>query len=363
MSQLLVRLERELATATNPEIRAQLSAEIACNLARLGRVKDAKDCVLELRRVFGEGQSPQVSLWIMLAEGLIYFYEEFNPLALDRIARAQVLGLALRYKKFAALVSAWKAHIEFEISDLDSMRKSLATAIEHVEANDHDAMARIAIVLSNTSMLCGKREEAQRWFLRGRDHAIKNGDQASIEALLYNRAGYHFALLRVEQCLGAPTAEEIKIVRMEMDSATNLQILTKNAAMASQIPLCDARLLIIERKYGRAMAKLIDLKNGQNFPGYNFDISILDLEICFCRFHLGGVAAARVAFKPLNADLTRLHLDEQMVAAWMQWQLSLSDTVFGDAELLQAHFHHLRDAHQNFQIALAQNIAEFVNTD
>ena len=188
MSQLLLRLRAELQATDDAERQAELLARIAGQLARLGQFDQARQAIAELRAIYGDGRSGRATVWIMLAEGLVHFYSECHALALDRMTRAQVLAVAMKLSDVVAIVSAWKAQIEFETPKYDAMIQSLNIGLTHVSDDDLDAQTRLAIVLSNSFMICGDVDEAQRWFIRGRNYALRNGDQASIEALLYNRA-------------------------------------------------------------------------------------------------------------------------------------------------------------------------------
>jgi hypothetical protein len=287
MSQLLLRIEQELGSSIDDAEKSRLLSRKAGYLARVGRFDEARQIVAELREEFGGGQSGRATLWVMLAEGLLHHFEKMSPQAIDRLNRALVLGRAMKVSEVVALASAWKAHIEFETSRFDSMFQSLRTALDNSTDADHETRTRIFMVLCDAALLCGDRQRGQKWFLRTRDHALRDGDQASIEALLYNRAAFNLAWLRAQRCFGPVSAEELGLVRMEISSARNLQDLTGIGALTHYVHICDARLLILEGKFDEAVLRLNALRGATPYGSYNFDQEFFDLEVAFCKYSIG----------------------------------------------------------------------------
>lgn len=364
MSQLLSRLDQELKVASTNVERAEILARKGSYLARVGQFAETREIIATLRQQFGDGRSGHVTAWIMLTEGLLRLFENLSPLALDRVARSQILGLAMNDASVIAISSAWKAHIEFETSDFESMIKSLEIAIAHATDNDHDANARLAMVLSDSFLLCGETRSAQAWFMRSREHALKDGDQASIEALVYNRAAFSLARLRAERCFTAIDSKRLSLLRMEIASAKNLQNLTRVAALTNFIHLCEARLLILEEKYSLAIDALANIRNAQPFADYNFSQSFVDLEMSFCLQRLGRHTEARSIYISIDwSSFDRLDVDEQLVAAWMRWLVCAEDSSIGmeiDAkELLES----LLVKYENMRLLLLNSLQSFVSVD
>lgn len=331
MSQLLVRLRRELDQKVDPIERAETVARIAGVLVRVGLFEEAKGAISAIREQFGRGQSGRVTVWLMLAEGLILHYQDLSPSAIDRISRAQLLGLAMKYNAIVALSSAWKAHIEFERSDFISMVRSIDLTLKNIDDDDCDAQTRLAIVLSNSFMICGDRQQSDLWFRRGHNFAIRNGDQTSVDALVYNRAAFILAWFRALSCVQCLSSEEVSRIRSEVESAKNLQNLTGVTALSSHIRLLDMRLMLLERRFDEVVRGLQDIRNAVPFAPHNFDQSFIDLEMRFAGYMLGEVGiddAGRASCEPV--DFERLDIDEQIVAAYMFEQMSTMSTHLGD---------------------------------
>ncbi|MBX3637950.1 MAG: hypothetical protein KF683_21475 [Rubrivivax sp.] len=335
MSLLLSRLEAQLAEAAHVEERAVIAARMAGYLARVGRFDEASSLVAALREQFADGQCARASAWLMWAEGVLHYYSDLSPRALDRVARSQLLALALRDSDLAALSSAWKAHIEFETSRFSAMAGSLKLALIHVSPANYSALTRLCMVVADALFLTGDNANAQRWFMRGRDSALSEGDQASIEALVYNRAAFRLAWLRAQRCLRDVSREETAALRHEVESAKNLQELTQVRALSEMVKLCDARATILDGKYEEAVAKLSAVQGlAGSFAGYNFSEAFLTLEIAYCQSRLGAVEAAKSISNEVQGDtFGELDTDERLVAAWMRKEMATMNECLGSLQI------------------------------
>lgn len=333
MSQLLVRLNLELANTSHPIKRAEICARIGSYLARTGKFSETRAIIGDLRRQFGDGHSGQATAWIMLTEGLLHLYENLSPQALDRIKGSQILGLAMKDAAIIAIASAWKAHLEFEVSNFGSMVKSIELAVAYASALDHGAQTRLGMVLCDSFLICGERKCAQVWFLRSHEHAVKDGDQASIEALQYNRAAFIISRLRVERCSVEIGDDQLAVARFEIASAKNLQALTRVGAFTNLVHLCDARLMILEEDFSRAIEALERIRNVAPFGSHNFSQSFVDLELAFCLLKLGRLDEALSRYRSIEwQSIDNLDIDEQLIATWMRYCMCRTDAVFGVAD-------------------------------
>jgi hypothetical protein len=319
--------------------RDSLLAQKAAYLARIGRFDAARKIVGELRSTYADGHSGALTVRIMIAEAMLHLYESFNPNALDRLRRAQFISQMMREKSLIALTSAWKSHLEFENSLFEEMFRSLRLARENSSEGDHSSQTRYCMVLCEVSMLSGNKDSGQYWFMKVRDHALKDGDQASIDGLLYNKAAFGLAWLRVEKCFGRLDREALQRLRFELTSSRNYQTLTQIKAMAEQVTLCEARLSILEEDYPSAIHQLNTVRGMGPFAEYNFSKEYIDLEIAFCHAKIGQIEQAALHFRSFEElNIQRFDIDEQLVGLWMISELSRIDVVFGDASKAEADF-------------------------
>jgi len=87
MSQLLRRIDAELQVERMPTKRGELLARRACHLARLGQFIEARELIEQTRDAFPTDSHPHVSIWMMLAEGVLYTFEDLSAQGRDRVMR------------------------------------------------------------------------------------------------------------------------------------------------------------------------------------------------------------------------------------------------------------------------------------
>ena len=332
MAPLLIRLEEQLRQSSDIAERAEINARKACYLARVGEFQSVRNLIADLRADFGGGHNPKISAWIMLSEGILEIFEKMSPQAKDRISRAQLISLAIKDRTLGAITSSWKAHVDFETSDFRSMGKSLRIAIDNADPENDDAQARLAMVVADALYLCGDRAQAQEWFMKSRSHALNAGDQATIDALLYNKAAFSMSWMRSEKCFGAYDESQISLIGQELTSSKNFQSLASIAALSNFVGLCEARVMMLSKDYSKAIDGLLAVRNRGPFASYNFSVDIIDLEIAYCLYQTGQYTAALEKFNVLrNVDYSRFDVDDRLVTSWIKHELSLRDSDFGDS--------------------------------
>jgi hypothetical protein len=339
MSQLLLRIDLALKTERDSVRRAELFARRAGYLARIGKFEESKQIIVKLRETFGDGRSGRATVWIMIAEALISLFERLSPDSLDRISRAQLLARAMEDKELFSIASAWKAHYEFETSDFSAMLASVRLARDNAEEQNLDALTRLSMVLCNAFLICGDKANAVRWFGVCRNHATIAGDQASTEALLYNRAAFSVARLRTLGCLEREIGSDLAFARRDVSNALNFQALTQVAALTNFVHLSDARLLILERKHDEAIEKLNAVRTMGPFACYNFSESLVELEVAYCHFMEDRHEMAHASLRDLVMDdFSHLDVDERLVAARMLLDMSKQSVGIGSPDSYQQVF-------------------------
>ena len=337
MSQLLIRIEERLRTETDAQQRAELKAKVAGYMARLGRFQEAKDVIAEVRQIFGDGRSGRVTALLMIAEALTMYYERLASGSSDRVARALLLAHAMKDREVVSLASAWKGFLEFEDSKFESAFRSIDVSLAHAEETNHAAWTRNCIVLALGFSLCGDASSSHHWFLKGRHHALEEGDQVSLDALLHNKAVFGLAWLRAQRCKGMEIPQQIARARLELSSTRNLQALAGVSAHGNYVDLADARLLILEQEFEKALDALGRVAGFGPFPTGHFNHSLLALEKAFCLAKLGRYSDAQMVMALYNErELASLDVDDRLVSAWMMHELASLGPQFGDREECKA---------------------------
>lgn len=331
MSQLLKRLEVKLNESKDPIAIGELKVRKACYLARTGYFDESKRLIAELRLDFGSGQHARISTWIMLAEGLVEFFTCPGYAAKDRIARSELIAVAVGDAELAAIACAWKALVEFEFSNFDAMALSMRRAFDFATPENHEAQSRIAIILSDCFYLCGDRESGQFWFMTSREHALRDGDQATIDALLYSKAAFSTASLRAQRCFGSLDRDQVELVRLEVASSFNFQQLAEILSVNHLIMLSRARILLLLEDFKSAYSALSDIRGRGPFASYNFDLAIIDLEMAYCLFKQGLAVEGQALLD--NTSLLKFEavdIDERLVYCWLRRELHGLGAILAD---------------------------------
>jgi hypothetical protein len=321
----------------DPQALAEQQARRACSLIRCGHIDAARALIVELRRAFGDGRSGRVTVWILLAEGLDLLHGGLVAQARDKISRAQLLASAMRYPAMCSLASAWQAQFDLNAARPGSMLAALGTAIAHAASRDHESRTRISMVISNAYMLCGEFAAAQKWFLRGHHHAVESGDQASIHALLNNRAAFKLAWLRAAHCTSPVADRTLGLLRAEFRSAANLQRLLQIQGLAEPAELCEARLCLLAGDHAAAQASLLAVRDSRAGSPGAVDSGLLELELAFALSMQGDIDEALSIYESIDpiGGPTR-DPGDALWAAWLAWKMSTVDGRIGDVQSLKA---------------------------
>ena len=341
----------------NHEERIELLSRVAITHARAARFSQAKEAIEQARLIAGNSGTA-ATLWIMLAEGVLLLFQDQSPSALARVRASVALGKSLAYSRFVALAAAWQAHMEFEGSHFKAMIDSIRVASEHMSSTNVEALSRISIVIANGYALCAQTKRAREWFARGHRAAVASGDQASIEALLFNRVTLALSALRVERCFHDLASESVNALRSELRSIWNWNALIKGSALFDHLRLVDARLHILEKEFLVAAQKLEDLRIAHPFAANHLSASFLELEICYCWYRASHsqVAIDGLLNRGLQLSFEALELDDQIVANWMLAFLAGHGDRLGSVEAYKQQLGTLRQTYEKEQTELVREL-------
>lgn len=360
MSMLLSRLDQQISIAVDPVLAAELQVRKACYLSRTGYVDAARDILVEVRKHFGAGESARVSILIMLAEGILAYFETSTSTDSDRIARAQLIALAVKDRELSALTAAWKAHLEFEKSDYQSMLASLRLVFKLGDDSNHQALARASSVISNVCFMLGDRQRGQYWFMKCRDHALADGDQAMLDAILHNKAACGIADLRCKQCFGAVDAAEIDLVRLEVASTTNYEMMTQTKALNQLNRVLAARVHILQGNYEKAVIEFRRIRDAGAFAKTNLSDKYVVLEMVYCLMCLGQYDAAFELFGNVaDCDFLDFDIDDKLIVAWLKVELCKMHPSFGNVAKAEIAFEVISGQFLSHKEALLDTMTEF----
>jgi tetratricopeptide (TPR) repeat protein len=307
-SRLLTQLASRIAAARDPVEAACLRAQRGIYLARQGKVDEAEALVKAVREEFGTRPNAEVTAWISLVEALIQFYGEPGPKARDRLRRAHALSRAMNHPMLVPLCAAWLAHIEFNSNRMEPMLQYAAEALRLAQPDHHAALARVSLVIADAFHYAGRFDLAKPWYAAVRQHALAEGDDAMISAMLHNVAALRANQVRFGDAFGERQPEEAKRAELELESTKNYDLGIGSVSFSSLLPLVRAQLLVVAGRLAEAesiYSSVLDEPNAEQLDR---------LEACYfadrawCRSQLGnahdalGDVHSAISRAPLPAD-------------------------------------------------------------
>jgi len=292
VSRLLTQLASRIAAARDPVEAACLRAQRGIYLARQGKHVEAQAIVDAIRGEFGDRPNAEVTAWISLVEALIHFYSQPGPKALDRLRRAHALSRAMNHPALVPLCAAWLAHIEFNANRMEPMLQYAVEALRLAQPDNHAALARVSLVIADAFHYAGRFDLAKPWYAAVRQHALAEGDDAMISAMLHNVAAFRASKTRLSDSFGAADMNEAARAMMEAESTGNFDVGIGTASLSWFVPLLRAQLLTVEGRYDEAIDLFShNLASAESQGVTRLLVSFL-ADSAWCKFKLGLQDAA-----------------------------------------------------------------------
>ncbi|HMM85430.1 MAG: hypothetical protein ACLGIT_07165 [Gammaproteobacteria bacterium] len=296
-SRLLARLDDAIARARDPVDAACLRAERAGLIARLGRLDEARREIDAIKSRFALRPQAAVSAWLALSEGLVEHFGAVAPGARDLVQRAHALSGAAHLAPLRALAAAWLAHMDYGRNELSQMAAHLAESLRLAAADHHAARERACQVAALAYHWAGRLDRAQPWYDRARQHALADGDDAGLSALMYNRATALVANVRLAGVDGA--VEDADATTAWKEAALCVQSFAAyeagigGAAMAYMVPLLHAQVLAAQGQPAQALVLYERWSGDATRAGARRLRPLLAADAAWCRVQVGQLDAAR----------------------------------------------------------------------
>jgi hypothetical protein len=309
-SRALNRLDEAIAAARTPGESGCLKAERAGLLARLGRFEDARLAILEVRSQNENTPNAALAAWLCLAEGMLEHIRGMSAQGRDRIRRGYVLSVASRVRPLIAISAAWLAVTDYAYGDLPGIARHVAESLQEAAPDDHPARARACLVVAQSYHWGGRLDLAQPWYERARRHAVTEGDESMLSALINNRAWVGGCQARMASIFGASFDTEdpgtVRMALLSAESGGHFDAYVAGASMRSMSRLMRAMLLLAQGNHAQALVEFeIHLPDAMK-DGMAYMNPVLYSDIAWCKCQLGrndaALADARLAEASFGPD-------------------------------------------------------------
>jgi tetratricopeptide (TPR) repeat protein len=252
-SRLLLRLEGDIKSARSTFAADCLRAERAGYLARLGQFDEVRAELAALHERYDPRPNVEISAWLNLVEGLVIYFSAVGSPTNDKVKRSLALSSAANIGPLEATSSAWLAQFDYARADMYSMAGNLRKSLKAATPNHHSARSRACLVLAQALHLAGRSELALLWYRKARDHAVAEGDDATISALMHNMGWLRMMALRQSVLSEKPIVSGGDHALMNADSTTQFDILTGDISWDALKPILRAQILSLQGEFSGAL--------------------------------------------------------------------------------------------------------------
>ena len=212
-------------------------------------------------------------------------------------------------RELAGTAAAWMAHCELVSGQIDAASNQIVTAFKWSDENSYDARGRASMVLGDALNWAGQTELARKWYRDARNYAIREGDIAMQNVMLFNLATFGVANLTLLDCFEPTSAEAWKWVSLEVASAANLNHALGIQSLSSLIPMMRAELFVVKRQWKEASALFEAHMSGVVADGQKRLLPKIISQLAWCQANLGDMDKAFASLRKsvdICADCTDL---------------------------------------------------------
>ena len=300
-SRLLTSLEDAIKKAANP-IEAQcLRAERAALLARQGQLERAQGVIDELHsQLAWQPHNNLVRGWVALAEGLHGYYSIIGVGGREQVELAYKLAQdsGLAGVRLRATTAAWLANLAFGDDDAARMVALVREALDTAAAEHRGARARATLVAGFAYHFGGQGARAQPWYDASRRHAIADGDEAHLSALMHNQAWMRGAQARMVLLFDEPSPAQgdpraVNQALMGAESIGHYDAGIGTASLGSLVPMLRAQVLTAQGRWAEAIDLFAANFDSALNEGLRRIAACLLADRAWCAWHEGQADKAR----------------------------------------------------------------------
>jgi Tetratricopeptide repeat len=304
-SRLLLRLNAEIAAATDPYIADCLLAERSCYFARQGIFSEAAAGIAMLRERYASRYDLTITVWINLSEGLLSHFTNLGANARDKVLRAHALSSSAGLDSLHALTAAWLAQMDFARLDANALSRHVSEALALADAKHHAARARASLVMAQALHVAQRWDLASPWYTRARLHAVAEGDDATVSALMHNMVCMRLDNLRQAILTGRGDAREAGSSLTGVNSSSHFDRLIGASSLDAIRPLLMARIHSLQNRPEDAIKLYEEHISAGVAAGFTRLESDLVSDLGWCRVQQGDFDGARENALAAENSLTR----------------------------------------------------------
>ncbi len=340
-SRLLSKLDAAIAAASNPIEAKCLQAERAALLARQGQLEAARVVIDELGAQLAWQPNTPLRAWLALAEGLHGHYSTLGRGAQASIEQAYISSQGFAaLKRLHGLAAAWLAHMVYANDEMPRMAALVREVFDAALPEHHGARARATLVTACAYHFAADNSRAMPWYEASRRHAIAEGDETHLSALMHNQAWQRANQARLALLFGAGGSDAahghaISHALLGAESIGNYDAGVGTASLGSLVPMLRAQVLTAQGRWADALALFDAHFDATLSDGLTRLAPCLLADRAWCEWHQGQVSKAKVL--AAAAEQALAHACDTDDRAMATARLTQVAAALGDAAAAQRH--------------------------
>jgi hypothetical protein len=175
------------------------------------------------------------------------------------------------------------------------MARLCGEALRLAAPDHHAARWRAALTLAGNYHFAGRLDKAQPWYAAARSHAMADGDDVAVSALMYTQASMRTAEVRLGAAFDEACRSETASAVLGAESTGQFDAVIGLQSLGWLVPMMRAQLLVLEGRHEQALA-LIDQHWPRCEPAWRERMAAgIEADRAWCLWHLGQPEAARAA--------------------------------------------------------------------
>jgi tetratricopeptide (TPR) repeat protein len=303
-SRFLVRIDAEILQAPDAVTADCLRAKQASFHVRQGYASEAFAILKELRSRYDAKPDARISCWLNLVDGLSYLFAGVEGDPSDKFSRALALATAAKLDSTGSLAAAWLAHIKFSSLNFQGVSRFIDLCLRTAGDDDHQALARADLVGAISLHLANRYDLAKAWYAAAHSHAVAEGDEATISALMHNVTCMGVANLRQRTLCNVPSFHSSPNARLEAESTVNYDALIGTQSLSAWVPILKAQVASLTGKPAEALQIYESNISTAKQQGMERVLSYMHADIAWCYAQVGNFQSARRSTEDAIANLT-----------------------------------------------------------
>jgi hypothetical protein len=238
--------------------------------------------------------------WVALAEGLHGYYTVIGVGGREQMALAYQLAqeCGAAGTRLRATTAAWLANLVFGDSDAARMVTLIRESLDSAAPEHRGARARATLVAGFAYHFGGQSARAQPWYDASRRHAIADGDEAHLSALMHNQAWMRAAQARMALLFGseANSGDDGQSMAQALIGAESIGYYDAGigtASLGSLVPMLRAQVLTAHGRWAEALALFAANFDSALDEGLKRFAACLLADRAWCEWHEGHADRAR----------------------------------------------------------------------